>query len=118
MSQTPPRRNTPSQRDFPDSVHLQIMREIRNQQKTNNQQIGLLSEKVSAFVTAVEVMRVTQEQHAEAIDGLISREQAREKTAAEHRFTLGNNIVFWVIGGIGVAFSVINFVGFLVQHWR
>lgn len=120
MASSTPRRGSPppSGDDFSESVHLQVMREIRDQQKTNNAQIGTLSEKVSAFVTAVEVMRVTQEAHSKAIDGLIEREEARAKMANDRRFTLGNNAVFWAIGGIGVMFGLINFIEFVTQHWR
>jgi ABC-type multidrug transport system fused ATPase/permease subunit len=108
-----------------DGAHAAFTREMREHLRANNKQVAALTasmaqmtEKVSEFITAVEVMRVTQEQHAKAIDGLIEREEARAKTAADHRFTLGNNAVFWTLGALSLLFGLINVFNFIAAHWH
>ena len=95
-------------RSAPDASQQQIMREIRDQQKQNNAQIGMLTEKVNAFVTAVEVMRVQTEAHAKAIDGLLQREDARQTQAASNVFALDSSRMTWLLMGVGIVVAILS----------
>ena len=106
-------------------AHTAFMRDMREHLRANNTQVATLTtsmahmtDKLSEFVTAVELMRQTQEQHAKAIDGIIEREQSREKLAGEHRFTVSNNIVFWGIGAISLILGLISAVNIFAAHWH
>ena len=95
-------------RPVPDATNMQIMREIRDQQHINSQQITTLAEKMTAFVTAVEVMRVTQEVHDKAIDGLLQREDARQTQAASNVFALDSNRMTWLLMGVGIVVAILS----------
>jgi hypothetical protein len=126
--------------------HIAVMREVREAQRINSEQIrsvadsvGRLSAtverqsvstehltvKLDSFITGLAVLQKIVEGHAEDIQKINRIEEARAqreedaaKRAAEHRFTLGNNVVFWTLGALSLLFGLINVFNFIAAHWH
>jgi hypothetical protein len=93
----------------------QVMRELHALQRSNAQQISALvaqhqsfAADLQEFITAVKLMQESQKAQDTAIAKLQDRNEEADKRAAEHRFTLGNNVASW---GIGL---IVFFLGWLV----